>query len=200
MAQTDPRIDAYIERSAEFARPILRHLRQLVHDACPEIEETIKWGFPHFVREGIVCSMAAFKAHCAFGFWRGERVVSTPRSREAMGQFGRITGLEALPADRTIVALVRRAVELDAAGEQPRRPLKHPRRAIGMAPDLAAALAKRSHAAARATWERLAPSRRREYLEWITEAKTAATRAKRLATTLEWLAEGKSRNWKYERK
>jgi len=199
MSRTDPRVDAYVARSAEFARPILRHLRDLVHRGCPEVEETIKWGFPHFVRSGILCSMAAFKAHCAFGFWRGDEVVSTPQARAAMGQFGRLTRLADLPADRTILALVRRAVELDAAGAARPRPLKHPRATIPMPDDLAAALARRGQARARATWEKLPPSQRREYLEWIVEAKTAPTRAKRLATTLEWLAEGKSRNWKYRK-
>lgn len=199
MSRTDPRIDAYVARSAEFARPILRHLRDLVHRGCPEVEETIKWGFPHFVRSGILCSMAAFKAHCAFGFWRGDEVVSTPQARAAMGQFGRLTRLADLPADRTILALVRRAVELDAAGAARPRPLKHPRPTIPMPDDLAAALARRGQARARATWEKLPPSQRREYLEWIVEAKTPPTRAKRLATTLEWLAEGKSRNWKYRK-
>lgn len=200
MPPTDPRVDAYIEKSAEFARPILRHLRKLVHQGCPEIEETIKWGFPHFVLDGIVCSMASFQAHCAFGFWRGAEVTSTGRQREAMGQFGRIAALGDLPADREIVALVRRAAELDATGPKKAPPRKHPKPEIALPEDLAAALAKRGRAAARATWERLPPSHRRDYLEWITEAKTEATRSRRLATTLEWLAEGKSRNWKYERK
>ena len=197
MPKTDPRVDRYIESSAGFARPILRRLRKLVHQGCPEIAETIKWGFPHFVLDGIVCSMAAFKAHCAFGFWRGAEVTSTGGQREAMGQFGRITALADLPADREIVALVRRAAELDAAGAKPARPVKRSRPPIAMPEDFAAALARRGLAAARATWEKLAPSHRREYLEWITEAKSAPTRARRLATTLDWLAEGKSRNWKY---
>ena len=200
MAPTDRRVDAYIEKSAPFARPILRHLRALVHEGCPEIQETIKWGAPHFVLGGIVCSMSAFGAHCAFGFWRGEEVVSTAQAREAMGQFGRITRLADLPADRTIVALVRRAAELDAVRGKPPRPLKHPKPPIAVPADLAAALAGRGRARARATWEKLAPSHRREYLEWITGAKTAPTRARRLATTLEWLAEGKSRNWRYAKK
>lgn len=200
MPKTDPRVDAYIDKSAEFARPILRHLRKLVHQGCPEIEETLKWSAPAFVLEGIVCGMAAFKAHCTFGFWRGEEVVATGRQREAMGQFGRIEKLADLPADREIVALVRRAAKLDAEGPKPAPPRKHPRPEIPVPADFAAALARRGQAAARATWQRLAPSHRREYLEWITEAKAEATRARRLATTLEWLAEGKSRNWKYERK
>lgn len=200
MPHTDPRVDAYIERSAPFARPILRHLRALVHEGCPEIRETIKWGFPHFVVDGIICSMSAFGAHCAFGFWRGKQVVSTPLARDAMGQFGRITRLADLPADRTIVALVRRAAELDAAGTKPPRPLKHPKPPIAMPAELSAALARRGQARARATWEGLAPSHRREYLEWITEAKTDPTRARRLATTLEWLAAGRTRNWRYQKK
>lgn len=199
MPRTDPRVDDYIEKSAEFARPILRHLRKLVHKGCPEIAETIKWGFPHFVLEGIVCSMAAFQAHCAFGFWRGAQVVRGGGEDEAMGQFGRIEKLSDLPPARELVALVRRAAELDAVGPK-KAPPKRPKPVIPLPDDLAASLTKRGHAAARATWEKLPPSHRRDYVEWITEAKSEATRARRLATALEWLAEGKSRNWKYERK
>lgn len=196
MPSRDPRIDAYIAKAAPFARPILEHLRELVHLGCPDVVETIKWGSPAFEYEGLLANMAAFKAHVAFGFWKGALVFDSEREKEAMGQFGRIASLDDLPADRTVVALVRKAARLNASGEKVPRPVKHPKPPLAMPPDLAAALKK--NAKARATFERFPPSQKRDYIEWIVEAKTDATRARRLATTLEWLAEGKSRNWKYQ--
>ncbi len=202
MPTPDPRVDAYIAKSAEFARPILSHLRAAVHEACPEVEETIKWGMPHFTHHGILAGMAAFKAHCAFSFGKGALVAEAMgakdvagRAGEAMGDFGRITSLRDLPPKRELVRWVKTAVRLNEQGVK--RPLKHrsPRKPIPVPEDLAKAL--RGNARARATWEKFSPSHRREYLEWITEAKTTPTRARRLATTLEWLAEGKERNWKY---
>lgn len=195
MPSTDPRVDTYIAGAPEFAQPILEHLRALVHRHCPEATETIKWKFPHFEYRGVLCSMAAFKQHCAFGFWhpllRGEG------SDEAMGQFGRIASLKDLPPDREIAALIRKAMELNHEGvKAPPKP-KAAKPEIPVPPALAAALKKAP--AARATFEAFAPSHRREYLEWITEAKTEATRDKRIAQALEWLAEGKKRNWKYEK-
>ena len=196
MPTLDPRIDAYIAKAAPFARPILEHLRKLVHEGCPEVVETIKWSAPAFDFEGALANMAAFKAHVAFGFWKGSLVFESDKEKEAMGQFGRIASLEDLPADRTVVALVKKAAKLNASGAKVPRPRKHPTPALAPPPDLAAALKK--NAKARATFEAFPPSHRREYVEWIVEAKTDATRAKRLATTLEWLAEGKSRHWKYQ--
>ncbi len=199
MGQRDPRIDAYIAKAAPFARPILEHLRALVHRAAPEIVETVKWGMPFFVQGGNVCHMAAFKAHCGFGFWRGGLAGGTGKEGEAMGQFGRLTTLDDLPPERELVALVRAAVAANASGvKKPARP-RAPRPEAEVPEDLARALRSRGNAAARKTFEGFAPSHRREYIEWIVEAKTEATRARRLATTLDWLAEGKSRNWRYER-
>lgn len=203
MPKTDPRIDAYIARSADFARPILRHLRKLVHEGCPEAEETIKWGMPAFVHGGkILCGMAGFKAHCAFGFWRPElRVALGPvssKENEGMGGFGRITTLGELPSDRRLLSLIRKAAKLSAAGT-PARPRQARRRALPLPvpADLAAAL--RKNRAAAATFESFSPSHRNDYVAWITGAKREETRARRLATTLEWLAEGKRQNWKYEK-
>jgi uncharacterized protein YdeI (YjbR/CyaY-like superfamily) len=202
MPPTDPRIDAYIAKSAEFARPILAHFRAAVHEACPGVEETIKWGMPHFVHHGILAGMAAFKAHCAFSFGKGALVAqamgakgAAGKAGEAMGDFGRVTSVRDLPPRRELVRWVRTAMRLNEAGVK--RPLKRtaPRKPIPVPEDLAKAL--RKDAKARAVWEGFTPSHRREYLEWITEAKTAPTRARRLATTLEWLAEGKPRHWKY---
>lgn len=199
MATTDPRVDAYIEKAAPFARPILARLRALVHQGCPDVVETIKWSSPSFEYRGPLCMMAAFKAHCTFGFWKHTLVATTDQTMAAMGQFGRITSLDDLPGARTFVAYVRKAAALNEQGVKVPRPLKHPKKAIAMPEELTAAFATRKHARARATFETLSPSHRREYLEWIVEAKRPETRAKRIATTLEWLAEGKSRNWKYER-
>lgn len=198
---TDPRVDAYIAKSAPFARPLLAHLRALVHRGCPEVEETIKWGMPSFVYGGkILCGMAAFKGHCTFGFWHagmkdvlGKDVA--PREK-AMGSFGRLTSPEDLPADRKIIAWVKAAAKLNESGE-PARPRAKARRSEAAVPDDLAAALKKNRAAA-ATWAGFPPSCRREYVEWITEARREETRARRVAQTIAWLAEGKRRSWKYE--
>lgn len=197
MGTHDPRIDAYIAKSADFARPILEHLRKVVHAACPEVEETIKWGMPHFMHGGkILASMAAFKAHCAFGFWQRDAVAGTGRNDEAMGQFGRIESMKDLPGRTELSRLVKKAAALIDSGERPVRVPKAAPKPPPEAPeDLLAALKR--NAAARKTFEGFAPSHRREYIEWIVEAKREETRARRLAQTIEWLQEGKSRNWKY---
>ena len=196
MGKTDPRVDAYIAKSADFAKPILLHLRKLVHAACPEVEETIKWSFPHFDYKGMMCSMASFKGHCAFGFWKSSLVIGGDAERNAMGHFGRITSLDDLPPDKTLIAYVKKAAALNAGGVKVEKKPAAPKRPPTVPADLAAAL--KTNAAARKTFDAFSPSHKREYVEWITEAKTDATRAKRLQTTLGWLTEGKARNWKYE--
>ena len=198
MKHTDPRIDAYIEKSAPFAQPILEYLRKVVHEAAPDIRETMKWSSPHFVGNGMICGMAAFKQHCAFGFWNGKQVFAggTGKEEEAMGHFGRITKLADLPPKGAIKKYVRKAVELDAAGVKREAAKRLPKGAVKAPADLAAAF-KRS-ARAKKTFDGFPPSAQREYVEWITEAKREATRAQRLAQAIEWMAEGKRRNWKYE--
>jgi len=202
--QTDPRIDAYIAKSAEFARPILEHLRKVVHRGCPAVVETIKWGMPFFDHHGPLAFMSAFKAHCGFGFYRAGSIVAG-RSDEAMGQFGRITSLRDLPAERVLVGYVKEAAKRNEArpklGARAKgtRARKTPMKELPVPDDLASALAMRRHAKARATFEAFSASHRKEYIEWITGAKRAETRARRLATTLEWLAEGKSQSWRYEK-
>ena len=201
MAHTDPRVDAYITKSAPFAQPILQHIRKAVHAGCPEVEETIKWSFPHFVYKGMLCSMASFKAHCAFGFWKGSLLkdeLGDPKARDAMGQFGRIASLDDLPASKQLVALVRRAAALNEQGVKvARRPST-----VKAAPVVPADFRKvlRTDKKALATFTALSASHKREYLEWFDEAKTLDTRQRRMATAIEWLSEGKARNWKYERK
>ena len=201
MAKHDPRIDAYIEKSEEFARPILRHLRDVVHAACPDVEETMKWSFPHFDYKGIMCSMAAFKAHCAFNFWHPQ-VVGDAAKEGAMGQLGRITSLKDLPPKKVLVGYVKKAMALKDAGEKPTwadaRAAKAGKRREPQVPeDLAAALAKKKNRKAKETFEAFSPSQRREYVKYITEAKRPETRARRVAESVEWLTEGKQRNWKY---
>lgn len=198
MGKRDPRVDAYIAKSAEFARPILEHLREVVHAACPEAEETLKWGMPHFVHHGILCHMASFKAHCAFGFYKSALLFDdTPKQMEAMGDMGRIASLSDLPPKKELVRLVKAARKLNEEGIAAPRTKAVPKAPVEVPPDLAAALA--ASAKARATFEGFPPSHRREYVEWITEAKQEATRQRRLAQAVEWMAEGKTRNWKYER-
>ena len=199
MTPPDPRIDAYIAKSAEFARPVLSHLRAVVHAACPEVEETLKWGMPSFTYRGkILCSMAAFKQHAAFGFWQGAQVTGngTEAGAEGMGQFGRLTRLSDLPGKRELTGYIRQAMALIDSGAK-RVPTKAvaPRAPLDVPDDLAAALKK--NAKARATFDGFSPSYRRDYIEWITEAKREDTRQRRLEQTVEWLAEGKPRNWKY---
>ena len=197
MPEFDKRIDAYIEKSRDFARPILEHLRKLIHKACPDVEETIKWGSPHFDYKGSLAGMASFKEHCAFGFWKHSLLEGTELQRTAMGSFGRITSLKDLPKDEDIIALIHQAMELNEKGiKVPKKPAAT--KADILVPDaLAAALAKNKKA--NTAFDKFSPSHRREYIEWITEAKTEPTRDKRVATAIEWLSEGKSRNWKYER-
>jgi uncharacterized protein YdeI (YjbR/CyaY-like superfamily) len=194
------RVDAYIARSADFARPILSHLRTVVHEACPDIEETIKWGFPFFQRQGaLFCYMASFKQHAAFGFRRGALVLGKEKASErAMGQFGRITSVADLPPRKTMVGYVKKAAALNEAGLKPaRRPKRVARTAVAAPADLLAAL--RKNAKARKCFEAFPPSHRRAYIEWIVGAKRVETRQRRIATAIEWMAEGKSQTWRYER-
>jgi len=198
---SDLRTDAYIAKSADFAKPILQHLRRLVHKACPEVEETFKWSFPCFMHKGMLCSMAAFKQHCSFGFWKSELVLGTDaaRSQEAMGHFGRITSLADLPRDEVLLGYIKKAVQLNEAGTKLPRKKITPKaeRVVTVPPAFKAALKvnKKAHAA----FAGFSYSHKKEYIEWITEAKRDETRKKRLATAVEWIANGKSRNWKYER-
>ncbi|EIL94860.1 MULTISPECIES: YdeI/OmpD-associated family protein [Rhodanobacter] len=199
MSNHDPRIDAYIAKSAEFARPILEHLRKRVHAACPEVEEGIKWSMPFFsYKAAPMCMMAAFKQHCSFGFWLSKEVTGGS-DEDGMGQFGKLATPKDLPADKQLATYLKKAMALNEAGVKKARPKAAAKPAPTPPDELAAALARKQHAAARKTWEGFGPGAQREYVDWITEAKTEATRQKRLATTLEWLAEGRKRNWKYEK-
>lgn len=191
----DPRIDAKIAEAAPFARPILTHLRAVVHAALPDVEETIKWGMPHFMLGGKnLAGMAAFKAHCAF------MIHGDGRQGDAMGQFGKIRVLGDLPADADLaVRLLEARARIETKGTaltKTSAAARAPQPELLVPPELAAALA--ANPQAKAAFTAFAPSHRREYLEWIAEAKRPETRAKRIAQTAEWLTEGKKRNWKYE--
>lgn len=198
MSTPDPRVDAYIARSAEFAQPILEHLRALVHAACPDVEEDIKWGFPHFMYKGMMCSMASFKTHCSFGFWKAELLMANDAMGGAMGDFGRIASLKDLPPKKVLTAYVKQAMKLNDEGvAAPARAKPEAPRELVMPDELTAAL--KASPAARKHFDAFSPSKQRDYAEWIGEAKTATTRARRLEQAMEWIAEGKSRNWKYEK-
>lgn len=197
MAHTDPRIDAYIARSAPFARPILTHLRTLVHRACKDVRETTRWGFPHFDHHGLLCAMAAFRQHCTFGFWKASLMSDPNRlfaSRKSMGNIGRITSRKDLPADTVLLRYLREAVKLNEQGIRVIRKRK-PARPLRIPADLAAAI--RKNARASKAFASFSPSQKRDYAEWISEAKTAETRTRRLTTAVTWIAQGKVRNWKY---
>ncbi|MBK7801760.1 MAG: YdeI/OmpD-associated family protein [Pyrinomonadaceae bacterium] len=198
MPTTDPRIDAYIEKSQDFAKPVLTHLRALVHSACPDTTETIKWGMPSFGYKGILCGFAAFKQHCTFGFWKQSMMESDEFSdtKTAMGSFGRLTSLDDLPSDAVLKKLIKQAMKLNDDGTKAVKS-KPASKALAVPEILLEALAKDERAAE--TFNNFPAGCRREYIQWITEAKTDATREKRVATTLEWLREGKRRNWKYEK-
>ena len=199
MPAIDPRVDAYIDKAKDFAKPILTHLRELVHEACPDVQETMKWSFPHFDYKGMMCSMAAFKEHCAFIFWKQALLEQSafPAEKTAMGSFGRIKSLKDLPDDKTLKKLIVDAVRLNDKGIKIDKPVSKEKKEVVVPDILTAALA--TNALAAETFNNFPYSKKKEYVDWITEAKTDATRDKRLGTTIEWLAEGKARNWKYEK-
>ena len=193
----EPRIDAYVAKAQPFAQPILSHIRERVHAAVPEVEEAMKWSAPAFVLNGkILIVMAAFKAHAALNFWRGQEIGDGSAKAGAMGQFGKLKSVHDLPPDADLDALIREAATLTATAPAPRKTKHEPKPAPEMHPEFAAALARAPKA--KATLDGFSPSAQRDYLEWIAEAKQEATRGKRIATAVEWLSEGKRRNWKYE--
>ncbi|MES2847429.1 MAG: DUF5655 domain-containing protein [Bacteroidota bacterium] len=198
-------IDAYIAKSNDFAKPILEHLRELIHSACPDVEEKMKWSMPHFDYKGeMMCGMAAFKQHCAFGFWKGS-IMKDPILREtaasetAMGHLGRITSLKDLPSDKKIMAWIKEAMVLNDNGiKLPSRIKPAASKEIAMPDYFTRALAKNKKA--KSVFDAFPPGKRKDYIVWLIEAKSEDTRNKRMETAIEWIAEGKSRNWKYEKK
>jgi hypothetical protein len=197
MPTIDPRIDAYIAAAPEFAQPILAHLRNVVHAACPQVQETMKWSRPHFEYNGLLCGMSAFKAHCGFGFWKGALMFPGTSEREAAaGHFGRLTAVKDLPSKKVLLAYVKQAMQLNDEGARtPARAKPATPRAV-VVPDYFQAALK-ARAQAEEQFDAGSASFKREYVDWLEEAKTEATRTRRMDLAIEWIAEGKGRNWKY---
>jgi uncharacterized protein YdeI (YjbR/CyaY-like superfamily) len=203
----DPRVDAYIAKSKPFAQPILNHLRELVHKACPAVVETMKWSRPFFEYKGVILgNMSAFNEHCSFGFW-GEEIAAVLREAnllqpDAMGSLGRLTRVEDLPAHKQMLSLLRQAAALVDSGQYTspiaarNKVVKAPAAAIEAPPEFTKAL--KANRKASAAFAAFSPSCKREYVEWIADAKRAETRDKRIATAIDWISEGKQRNWKYQ--
>lgn len=197
MAKRDPRVDAYIAKAPPFARPILTRFRKAVHAGCPDVTETLKWSVPHFDYKGVLGGMAAFKEHCRVGFWKESLLTSAPRGQSS-GPMVRVASLGDMPGERTLVKMAKEAAALNAAGVKVQRASKAPKKPLDAPAYMLAAIRKNTKALA--TFEGFSPSARREYIEWVTDAKSDETRNRRLETAVEWMAEGKSRNWKYQRK
>ena len=202
----DQRIDAYISKCGDFAKPILNHLRKLIHEGCPDVQETIKWGMPFFEYKGPVCNMASFKEHAVLGFWKAELMMDSEKQLkkranqggEAMGHLGRITKLEDLPPDEVILGFIKQAVLLNIEGKKlPKKEAKS-KTELEVPKELTDLLNKNEDA--RITFEAFSPSHRKEYITWIAEAKAEETRNRRLESTIEMLKEGKTRHWKHQKK
>ena len=210
MEQFDPRVDAYVAKSADFAKPILEHIRQLVHEASPLITENIKWGFPFFEYKGIVCQMAAFKNHMAFGFWRASRLndpnhLLNPGEEAAAGSFGRIMTIDDLPAPEILKEFILQAMALnELEGEAKKKAKSAPKEKKPAAPKKELVIpeyfaeALKGHETALKVFYDFSYSHKKEYVEWVMEAKTEATRDRRMLQAIEMMTEGKSRNWKYQ--
>ena len=197
MPTIDPRIDAYIAASPEFAQPVLVHLRAVIHAACPDVEETIKWSRPHFQYQGMLCQMSAFKAHCALGFWKGSVLFPDAPDSGGMGQFGRIMSIKDLPSKKDLGAIVKQAMRLNDEGAKTAARSKSAAQALTVPRDFADAL--EAEPAAQKVFNAGSASFKREYVDWIEAAKAEATRQRRMAQAVAWLAEGKARNWKYQK-
>ena len=199
MGKRDPRVDAYIQKSPDFAKPILTHIRTVLHEAVPDVEETMKWSAPFFDYKGVLAGMAAFKQHCGLNLWKGSLIVGDDGKRDSAGQFGALKSVADLPPKKVLAGYFKQAAKLNEEGiKAPGRDTKVKKPEAKVPPDLATAMKKNRKA--QSAFDAFSPSHRREYIEWITEAKTDATREKRLTQAIEWISEGKSRNWKYERR
>ncbi len=200
MGKKDPQVDAYIAKSAEFAKPILNHVRELIHKACPEVEETIKWGFPNFIYKGMLCNMASFKSHCSFGFWKAKLLFNEKESSAGgMGNFGKITGISDLPNEKVLINYIKKAAVLNENNiKTPFKKISKDKKETKV-PDFFINELKKNKKAI-TVFDNFSNSHKKEYIEWITEAKTEETQKKRLETAVKWIADGKVRNWKYIKK
>ena len=197
MPTIDPRVDVYIAASPAFAQPILTHIREVIHAACPDVEETMKWSRPHFQYKGMLCQMSAFTAHCALGFWKGAVLFPELSEKESMGHFGRITSIKDLPSKKELASVVKRAMKLNDEGVKPPARVKPAPKELTVPDDFATAL--KADKAAQKVFDAGSASFKREYVAWIEDAKADATRMRRMVQAIEWLAQGKARNWKYEK-
>jgi uncharacterized protein YdeI (YjbR/CyaY-like superfamily) len=198
MPAIDRKVDAYIDKAPDYARPILTRVRAWVHEGAPNCEEALKWGNPAFLQNGILCGMAAFKEYCVVGFWKSSLIFGDAPSEGGMaGPIGRIHTVKELPPKKEFIGYIKRAVELNLSGVKVARPPAKPMKALVMPDEFRRAIDKK--AKARKAFEAFSPSHQREYIEWITEAKQEATRARRIAQAIEWMSEGKARNWKYQK-
>lgn len=202
MGKKDPRVDAYMNKARKFAKPVLKYIRDVVHETCPTVEERIKWSFPHFYyKNEMMMSMAAFKEHCTLGFWKASLIKDLKIKSEetAMGQFGRITKVSDLPSKKVLTKLIKEAMKLNNEGIKVSSKPAGKRKKELKIPDYFTNALKKNKKALK-TFTDFSNSHKKEYVEWVTEAKTEATRNKRLATAVEWMSEGKIHNWKYLRK
>jgi uncharacterized protein YdeI (YjbR/CyaY-like superfamily) len=199
MGKRDPRIDAYIAKSPDYAKPILTHIRNVMHSAIPEVEETLKWSAPAFEYKGLIGIMAAFKNYCGLNLWKASLILKKgAKGVDSAGNFGKIASVDDLPPDKVLAGYFKQAAELNESGVKVKKAPAASKKPIPVPTVLSKALAK--NAKARAAFEAFSPSHQREYIEWITEAKSEETRERRISTALEWMADGKSRNWKYARR
>lgn len=201
MGKKNPKIDAYVAKAGDFAKPVLIHLRELVHKACPDVEENVKWGMPSFEYKGLLCGFASFKQHCTFGFWKAAimkdaKVLLGKESKAAMGNLGRITSMKDLPSDKIILGWITEAMKLnDDNVKVPKEKTKHEKKPLQVPKYFTDAVKKNKKAWA--VFEKFSPSNKKDYVEWITGAKSDETRNSRMKQAIAWMAEGKPRNWKY---
>lgn len=199
----DRRIDDYISKSENFAKPILSYIRDIVHKACPEVTETMKWGMPHFDYKGMMCGIASFKQHCTFGFWKASLMkdkykVFVKGENSGMGNFGKVKDIQDLPSAKIIIEYIKEAMKLNDDNVAVPKELKENVRKELVIPEYFLKVLKKNEVALK-TFMDFSYSHKKEYLEWITEAKKEETREKRIYAAIEWLSEGKGRNWKYEK-
>jgi len=200
----NPKVDAYILNTAPFAQPILNELRATLETAEPELEETIKWGFPCFTFQSkLICSFSAYKNHCVFRFWQGSNLkdsagILTKVGETEMGELSKIKNLEDLPNSEILINYIREAIELSKK-KSTKTIVSEKKITIDLKSyDLQEIFSSFPKQAEK--FDTFSPSHRKEYISWINEAKTEDTKLKRIKTMMEWLLEGKSRNWKYEKK
>jgi len=203
MPTFNPAVDKYIANAEDFTKPILEHLRKIIHDTCPQVEEVIKWGIPHFDYKGdMMCILAAYKKHCSFSLYKAAlmkdpKIVESVAAGQKMGYMDKVKALTDLPAIKVLVAYIKEAMALNENGIKKAKPKPEAPKVIEMPDYLSEAL--KANPKAKEVFESKSPSFRKEYIVWITDAKTEATRQKRIEQSLEWIAEGKGRFWQYSK-